>query len=70
MHIGVPAGDERHVELPGEVGAKDAELTGAGDVDDVGPEGAHCVRDQIGVAEEERVEAEVLFQMHGERAAA
>ena len=40
VDVGVPAGDQRDVELPGEVGAKDAELAGAGDVDDLGLEGA------------------------------
>ncbi len=57
VKIGVPAGDEWDVELVGEVGSKETELAGAGDVDDVGAEGADGGGDEIGVAEEEWVEA-------------
>ena len=70
VQIGVPAGDQRDVELVGEVGSKEAELAGAGDVDDVGAKGSNGGGDEVGVAEEERVEAEIFFEMHGEWAAA
>ncbi len=70
VEIGVPAGDERDVELVGEVGSKEAELAGAGDVDDVGAKGADGGGDEVGVAGEEGVEAEIFFDLHGERAAA
>jgi len=69
VQIGVPAGDEWNVELMGEVGSKEAEFAGAGDVDDVGTEGADGRGDEVGIAEEERVEAEIFFDLHGERAA-
>ncbi len=70
VEIGVPGGDEREVELVGEVGSEEAEFAGAGDVKDVGAEGADGFGDQIRVAEEEGVEAEVLFEEDGEGAAA
>ena len=70
VEIGVPGGDEWDVELVGEVGSKEAELAGAGDVDDVGAEGADGGGDEVGVAEEEWVEAEIFFEMHGEWTAA
>ena len=70
MDVGVPARRERDAELVREVGTEDAELAGAGDVDDVGAEGADRVRDEAGVAEEQRVEAEVFFEVNGQRRAA
>ena len=70
VQIGVPAGDERHVELVGEVGSKEAEFAGAGDVDDVGAKGSNGGGDEVGVAKKEWVEAEIFFEMHGEWAAA
>jgi len=65
MQIGVPAGDEGDAELMGEVGSEEAELAGAGDVDDVGAEGADGGGDAVVVAEEEGVEAEVFFEVDG-----
>ena len=70
MHVGVPGGGEWNSLLPGEVCAEDAELAGAGDVDEVGLEAKELAADGGGVAEEERIELEILFDADGGAGAA
>ena len=57
-------------ELLGEVCAEDAELAGTGDVDDVGPKVARVSRRSRRVTQEERVEAQILFERERRRSCA
>ncbi len=61
VHIGVPACREGDTETPGEIGTEDAELTGAGDVEDIGPEVFERLADRVGMTKEERIKGEILL---------
>ncbi len=65
VDVGVPGCGEWDPELPAEVGSQDAEVAGAGDVDEVGPEAAEVFGDEGGVAGEERIELEIFFDADG-----
>ena len=57
----MPGGGEGDFELAGEPCSEEAELAGAGDVDDVGTEAGELALDADDVADEERVEGEIFF---------
>ena len=69
VDVGVPGGGEGDAELVGEPGSEEAELAGAGDVDDVGAEAEEFALDAGDVAGEEGVEGEVFFDADGGEAA-
>ena len=65
VDVSVPGGGERNAVAPGERGAEDAELAGAGDVEDVRTEAAEGAIDGARVAGEEGVEEEIFFEGDG-----
>ena len=69
VDVGVPGGGEGDAELVGEPGSEEAELAGAGDVDDVGAEAEEFALDTGEVTEEEGVEGEIFLDADGGEAA-
>ncbi len=65
VEVVVPGGDEGDFVVMGEIDAHEADVAGAGDVDEVGLEAADGVADAKEVAAEERVEGEVLVDGDG-----
>ena len=70
MHIRVPRGCERQVQVIGERRAKHAVFAGSGDVDNVRMECLQRANDQRQVADKSRVEGEAFVEVEGQKAAA
>ena len=69
MHIGMPACGQRQFHFIGQARAQHADFAGAGDMNQVRLEAVENFADQRNVAQKGGVEAKILFQGKGHKAA-
>ena len=69
VHIGVPTGGQRQLHVVRQARAQHSHLAGAGDVDQIGLKALQHFADQRDVAQKRGIEAQILFESKGEKAA-
>src|SRR5271170_7515642 len=70
MHVGMPGGGERQMQVIGKRRSEHAVFAGAGDVDDVRTEFLERANDQREMANESRVEGEAFVEIERQDTAA